>query len=91
MDGIFSYMLKATNRQKQGELNREEIIDFLKLNHRWFSIKDLSEVFDISTNSIRNHCINLLNEGIIESTYFYKHQTENKRKKIEHYRYCRYS
>lgn len=72
----------------KGELNRQNILQFLKLNNRWYSITELSQILNINHASVRSHCVNLANSGAISETAFYKHGTkDNQRRKVFHYRF----
>ena len=72
-----------------GETNRQELIDFLKINNRWYSTSELSFILGINISSIRNHCNNLLNQDIVRSTFFYKYYPDlnYKERKIAHYKH----
>ena len=75
--------------RSQGEANRQEIIDFLKLNNRWYSAEDLFQILNINIGSLRTHLNNLVNQDIVLSTFFYKHYSDGRpvRRKITHYKH----
>ena len=80
-----------TNKKLKGENNRQEIINFLKLNNRWYSSYDLCSILQINVVSIRSHCNNLINQGVVQESLFYKHYPDTivKQRKIIHYKhYC---
>ena len=81
-------VLEKTARS-QGEANRQEIIDFLKLNNRWYSAEDLFQILNINIASVRTHLNNLVNQDIVLSTFFYKHYSDGRpvRRKITHYKH----
>lgn len=79
---------RASDNRYRGELNRHNILQFLKLNDRWYSTIELSQILNINRVSVRSHCVNLTNTGAISETALLKHGTnDNRRRKVFHYRF----
>jgi|GEM_PF-4481475 len=72
--------------QARGKLNKKAIIDFLKLNYRWYSISDLADILNINPSAVRSHCQNLVDRDVLEETKFYKYNNGNYQG-VHHYRY----
>ena len=78
---------ESKHTKRRGEFNRHSILQFLKLNDRWYSTVELSQILNISHQSVRSHCINLLNAGILCEITFYKHNEGDRiSRRIFHYR-----